>query len=394
MREHGIRGQKTSLPNGNGMFWLAWKTMFHEKVRLALAVTGIAFSTILVLAQVGIYIGMVKNAVAVITHTDADIWIASKNIRNVDFGVPFPEERVYRVRSLPEVLWARRLIVYWGYLKLANGGQEQVEIIGFNPNTGFGAPWRMIEGGWRDVKGGRYLIMDKTSEKRIGKLKVGSIWELDGKRFELVGISDGLKSFTTAPVVCMTFNELQNLSYGAIKPGETTYIAAKLRDKSESRKIAKILRARLKNNDVMTRDDFIMRTIRYWTIQTGIGMSIFLTAFLGLMIGGAIVGQTIYSNTMQHMKEYGTLKAMGATNRDIYRTIFSQAGINAAIGYAVGAISIMSAKGVVEKAGVPLYTSAVVFIVIFFMIGAASIMSAWFSVKKIKTIDPVMVFKG
>jgi len=60
-----------------------------------------------------------------------------------------------------------------GFSKLAAGGQEQVQIIGFNPDTGVGAPWTMISGQPSDVKGGRYMIMDRTSEKRLGQLLPG-----------------------------------------------------------------------------------------------------------------------------------------------------------------------------------------------------------------------------
>ena len=77
------------------------------------------------------------------------------------------------------------------------------------------------------------------------------------------------------------------------------------------------LRTRLRDNDVLTKQEFIDRTIRYWTIQTGMGMAFFLTALLAVLIGGAVVGQAIFANTMEHLREYGTLKAMGARNRDI-----------------------------------------------------------------------------
>jgi putative ABC transport system permease protein len=137
-----------------------------------------------------------------------------------------------------------------------------------------------------------------------------------------------------------------------------------------------------------------MRTVKYWTIQTGIGMSFFLTAFLGLVIGGAIVGQTIYSNTIQHIKEYGTLKAMGAHNKDIYKAIFTQALINAMVGYALGTAFIGFARPSIEAAGVPLYLSPLIVAIVFVFIGLSCIFSAYFSARKIKTLDPVMVFRG
>jgi putative ABC transport system permease protein len=376
------------------MFWLAWKTLIHERVRLLVTVLGITFATILVLAQVGVYLGMVGNATAIIRHTDADIWVAPKNIRNFDFGNPVPEVRINKVKSSPEVLWAEKLIATWGFLKLANGGQEQVQIIGFNPDTLVGAPWSMIEGGPEEVKGGRYMIIDKTSEKRLGQLKTGTLWELSGKRLRLVGLCEGIRSFTTTPVVFMAFNQVQHLGNGLIHPFETTYIVAKLKDKRQSREVAAALAKTLTQNDVMTKNEFIFRTVAYWTIQTGVGMSFFLTAILGLMIGGAIVGQTIYANTIQHLKEYGTLKAMGASNRDIYKTIFGQAGISAVAGYTLGALVILVSRAGIEQMGVPLYVDGLLLTALFIIIVLSCLFSATFSVKKIRTLDPAMVFRG
>lgn len=374
------------------MLWLAFKTLFHEKGRLFITLMGITFSTILVLTQVGMYIGMMGNATSVIRHIDADIWIASKNIQNFDFANPFPEERRNRVRSVPDVLWAERLILAWGFLKLANGGREQVQIVGYDPDSGVGAPWSMISGSSEDVKGGRYMIIDKTSEQRLGKLERGTIWELTAERasrFKLVGLSEGIKSFTTAPIVFMSYNQARNF----FPPRQTSFIVAKLKDKGRVNDVVKFLESSMRDNDVYTKEGFMYKSIMYWTVQTGMGMGFFLTALLGLTVGGAIVGQTIYANTMEHIREFGTLKAVGAKNIDIYKVIFSQAGISAVIGYLIGSMFILFIRDGVEKAGVSLYLGKDIFLSLFFIILFTCLLSAYFSVRKVRTLDPVMVFR-
>ena len=121
------------------MLWLAFKTLFHEKGRLFITLMGITFATILVLSQIGMYIGMMGNATSIIRHIDADLWITSRNIQNFDFANPFPEERINRVRALPDIVWAEKLILSYGFVKLANGGREQVQFVGYNPDTGVNA---------------------------------------------------------------------------------------------------------------------------------------------------------------------------------------------------------------------------------------------------------------
>ncbi len=376
------------------MYWLAWKTLYHEKTRLAITIAGITFSTVLVQTQIGIYFGMMGNATAVIRHSDSDIWITPKNIQNFDFANPVPEERINKMKALPEVLWADRLIVTWGFLKLANGGLEQVQIIGYNPNTGRGAPWSMVSGRTEDVKGGSYMILDKSAEKRLGSLKVGSVWELSGRRFRLVGLSNDIKSFTTTPIVFMSYGSAQDLPGDFIDSHNTSYIMAKLKNGEKTRAVVAHLRDDLRDNEILSKKGFILKTIKYWTIQTGIGMSFFLSAVLGLIIGGAIAGQTIYANTMQHLREYGTLKAMGARNGDIYGIIFSQAAISAFCGYSLGSVCISLARGWLEQAGVPLYLDIWLIMALFVIVVLTCVCSAWFSVRKIRTLDPVLVFRG
>ncbi|MBI4848832.1 MAG: FtsX-like permease family protein [Nitrospirae bacterium] len=376
------------------MLWLALKTLFHEKGRLIITLIGIIFSTVLSLTQVSMYLGLMGNATGIIRHIDGDIWITSRNVQNFDFTNPFPEERANRIKALPEVLRADKLILTWGFLKLAGGGQEQVQIIGFNPDTGAGAPWNMLNNrSASEVKGGRYMIIDKTSEQRTGTLKEGTLWELNKKMFKLVGLSEGIRSFTTAPIVFMSFNQAQNFFAGTVRQNETSYIVAKLKDRGKIKEVVRTLRTTMKDNDVFTREEFIFKTVMYWTVQTGMGMGFFLTAILGLIVGGAIVGQTVYANTMEHLREFGTLKALGAKNSDIYQVIFGQVSINAVIGYAAGSMIIILAQGGIERAGVSLYLSAGLFLALFLIILMTCFLSAYFSVRKVRTLDPVMVFR-
>lgn len=82
------------------MLWLVVKTLLHEKVRFFITLIGITVAGVLALVEIAIYLGMMANATAVIRHTDADVWIASKNIQTFDFALPFPAGRINQVRAL------------------------------------------------------------------------------------------------------------------------------------------------------------------------------------------------------------------------------------------------------------------------------------------------------
>ena len=339
------------------------------------------------------YIGMMRNATAVIRHIDADIWIASKNIQCFDFANPIPKERINRIDGFSDILWTEKLILSFGYLKLQNGTVEQVQVIGYNPDTGIGGPWSMVSGSQADVKGGRYMIVDRSCEQRLGKLNVGTIYELNGIRFRLVGISQGLRTFTTMPMFFISYNQAQ-ASEKFISKGDTVFIVAKVRAKEKIMPIIEELRRCMNNNDVCTKNDFIRKTVMYWTVETGMGMAFFLTAILGLFVGAAIVGQTVYSNTMEHLREFGTLKALGAKNREIYEVIFTQVGISCIIGYIISFVSILLLKGEMEKVGVDLWLAPSLFFSLFFILLFVCLLSSYFSVREIRRLDPAMVFRA
>jgi putative ABC transport system permease protein len=378
------------------MLWLAFRILFQERGRLVITLVGIVFSSVLTLIEVGIYLGMMGNATGIVRHTDGDIWVVSQNVPNFDFSQPFPAYRINRIRALDEVLWAEKIHVWFAFLKLADGRREQAQIIGFDPDTGIGGPWEMASGSASDVKGGSYIIMDQSSRQRLGELKLGSTWEINlfkEQSFKLVALSRGALSFTTIPIVFTSYNEIERNLIGTDFEGQTSFIVVKLKDPAKTEAVVQRLRAALPDNDVYTKAGFIMRTVNYWTIQTGMGMAFFLTAMLAVLIGGAIVGQTIYAGTIEHMRDYGTLKAMGAHNSDINLVILTQAAVSALLGFAIGMIVTVAARGGIESAGVAMQLPLVLFAAVFAIIMLTCLAAAYISVRKVKTLDPVMVFR-
>ena len=57
--------------------------------------------------------------------------------------------------------------------------------------------------------------------------------------------------------------------------------------------------------------------MEFWLTRTGIGISFGLAALLGLLVGLAVVAQTLYASVTERIKEFGTLKAMGADDASI-----------------------------------------------------------------------------
>lgn len=375
------------------MFSVALKIIFYDKVRSLITLAGVVFAVALIFAQIGIYLGLMETSSTIIDHTNGDIWITSKNSKNFDFSQPFPERKINQVLAVEGVKDAEKLIVTWGVIKQKQGGTEQVEIVGYNPDTGIGGPWKMKTGHFRDVKNGNYTIVDESSMRRLGRFETGDYREILNKRLKIVGTSEEVKSFTTAPIIFTSYKTAQNLG-GYVGPDNTVFIIASVEDGYSDKEVINRLRRSLSNVDIYTKDEFSRKTRLYWTIETGVGLSFLITILISFLIGMLIVGQTIYNSTIEYLKEFGTLKAIGATNLNIYQIIFSEALINASIGYVIGLIlTLLSIK--VYNASEMVFTIKLwVALLVFFLSLIMCLSAAFFSVRKVRKIDPALLFRG
>jgi len=374
------------------MVSIARRNLFHDKTRLIITIVGVIFAVVLMTVQIGVYIGFVDSASQLIDNSPADLWITSKNTANFDSARPFSENKVNKVRALHDVLWVEKIAQTWGLLKLKNGATETVQIIGFNPGSGIGGPWKMKQGNPKDVKVGNSIIIDESSLRRLD-VKPGDKVEIFDTQTDIVGLSEGVRSFTTYPIAFTSYETAKRYSR-LMRENQTTFILAKLKPGVDAEQFVEKLRGKMSGVDIYTKQEFSKKTRLYWSLQTGIGIGIGITVFLGFIVGTIIVGQTIYSSTMEHIREFGTLKAIGATNLDIYKIIFEQALINACIGYALGFMLTLITKNLYDRFRVNLILTPELIIVMFFITVFMCLLSSFISIQKVAKVDPVIVFKA
>ena len=374
------------------MWRLAFKNLIHDRIRLAITLIGITFSVTLVLVQVGMFIGMTANSSTVIEHSDGDIWIMARNSQNFDMVNPFPETLVTAARSVDGVEWAENLIQQFAFMRLENGGTEQIEIIGFDLNGRTGKPWNIVEGNIQELKGSDSIFVDQTAIDRLGAMKIGDVRELVRTKVRVAGITKGILSFTTSPYIFTSYETAQRIVPEQLA-GKTTYIVVKVRPGFSMDAVKVQLQKRFRNYDVHTSQEWAKKTRDYWTWQTGIGAGFFGNALMGFIVGLVIVSQTIYSATMDHIREYGTLKAIGAKNVHVYSVILKQAGISALAGFVLATILqriVLIVKPMTVQIAAPPELYAGTFLLTLFMCGLAALVS----VRRVASIDPVEVFKG
>ncbi|MDQ6828223.1 MAG: ABC transporter permease [Gemmatimonadota bacterium] len=370
----------------------ALKTLVHDKVRFAIAVIGVGFAVALVLLQTGLFLGLLDNASVTIANADADIWVTAKNAENVDFATIFPEGRVQRVRSTPGIVRADNLIVWFGSVSLPTGAQEQTLLYALNDFSTWRIPWAIDTGDVEDLRRGPYVFFDGSAEKRLGEFAVGDYREIFGKRLRIVGRTEGALSFTTSPITFIDFRLMQSLVPESLK-GQTTYILVKLEPGADTAGVMAELRARLPNNDVYTKSAWAARSRAYWVESTGIGLNFVLTVFLGALVAVVIVAQTLYSSTMEHLREFGVVKAFGGSDALVYRIIAKQATIAALAGFALGAIPLLFADRMVESLGLRLLVPQPFYIVVLLATLALCLGAGAISFRRVARLDPILVFR-
>lgn len=371
---------------------LVRRNLFHDKVRLIVTLIGIVFSVVLATIQLGIFVGFTAATAGIIDNSQADLWITSKNVGHLEAGVPFSERKLYQVIGTSGVAGAEKLIIQFSDWKLPNGAVENILLIGFNPDVKIGGPWNVVEGRVEDLKVSDTIIVDELYCPKLGVTHLGQTVEIRDRRARVVGFTRGIRTFTTSPAVFTSFKNAQN--YYGLGEDQTTYILVKAMPGVNLQELKKQLTAHVQDVDVHTRAEWSRKQQFYWMFGTGAGTTVLIAAGLGLLVGVVVVAQTIYAATVDHIREYGTLKAMGASNIYIYRVIIKQAVISACIGYICGmAISLVAAY-ISQQGTTAIIVPWQMIIGMFGLTLVMCILATLVSINKVMRIDPVMVFKS
>ena len=371
---------------------LARKNLLHDKLRFVITVMGVAFAVTLVFVQVGLFLGLLSNATVVIEHVSADLWVTSKNTPNIDFSHTFPESYVERVRSVPGVAKADNLILSFAQVSLPTGAQESMEVYALKDFRTWNLPWN-YSGNIEDLRRGPYFMLDDSAVKRFGSFEVGEYREIIDNRMQVIGKTHGALSFTTTPLAFMDFDRMQALSPALLR-NRTNYIIVKLEPGADVEKVRAEIQSRLPFNDVWTSKEWAARSRNYWVQSTGLGLNMILTVFLGVLVGVVVVAQTLYTSTMEHLKEFGTVKAIGGTNGDIYKILAEQAVISAIAGFGVGAVFAYGLRPLMAKIALHLIIPQTFLGIVLVGTVAMCLAASMLSFRKIASIDPALVFRA
>lgn len=416
---------------------IARKNLFEDIPRFLVAQAGIMFAVSLVTIQTGILRGFTRSTTLLIDQAQADIWIASKDMVQVELTLPLAVDQLRVAQQVAGVERAEALIFRPALWRNSQDEIAPIRVVGFDPQGQLFSPQNITQGSLKALKQPFAVMVDETNTSSL-KLKAlnaqGAIGSLPAR---LVGLTRGTQSmvsssflftslenanaYVNAPVSstlqcrsqagvdevqCTNTYETAPASAAPLNPSPTTprrlnlgdpitYILIRVQPNQDLGTLKKRLETVLPNTHAYTQAEMAEKTRSYWHKRTGIGFVLGLGAAVGIIVGVVIVGQILYSSVSDHLREFGTLKAMGASDWVIYSVIIEQALWMAGLGYLPSLILCL---------GVGTWTSATQGILILItpatalgVFGITVVMcvsAALFAIQKVTRVDPAIVFKA
>ena len=376
------------------MNYVALKMLFGDRAKYLMLLCGLTFAVMLIVQQGSIFWGLMMWSKSSISNVNAPIWVTDPGIAQVDEVKPIAETAVDRVRSVQGVEWAVPL--YKGLLRarLANGDYHQITLTGLESSTLIGRPAEMLEGRFEDIVQPDAVVLDQWAVERMGGphvVTIGTVFELNDKLARVVAIAKTQKSFTNIPVVYTTYERA--IHYMPRERRILSYVLAKAKDGVP----ADLVTARIREHTglgAFTDEDFGWKTIRWVLKNTGIGINFGTTILLGFIVGMAIAGQTFYLFTVENLRQFGALKAMGASGFTLARMILLQAFTVGLTGYGIG-VGLATVFGFLTATGgsLPFVETWQLLLLVLIALLTICTASALISIIKLIRLEPAIVFR-
>ena len=321
----------------NLILTLAFRNLFHDRVRLIATVVGIVFSIVLVTVQLGVFLSFERMVTTMIDHAQADFWIVPAETKSFEGSSLFAGRERLQALSVNGVdggdAGRRRLCVVAQAERRrldAGAGRRRAD-----DRSRFAA-WNVVEGSSRICRCPTASRSTGRISSDLGIAQIRGHAEINNQKARVVAVTNGIRSFTTTPQV-FTSLERARTYLGVPSNNAPIITSCAWRRTPMPRWCAAGSQAGLTDAEVLTSEEFRHRTRVFWLFDTGAGAALFGSAILGIIVGTIIVAQTLYSSTKDHLKEFATLRAIGSSRLYILKVILSQALISAVVGFSIAA---------------------------------------------------------
>lgn len=378
------------------MLWIAFQMLTGDRAKYFGILLGISFATLLIAQQSSIFCGLLLTSSSQIYDAkDAPIWVMDPGMQFVDDIKPLSENELLRVRGVPGVAWAVRYYKGLARARFGDGKFQQMMLLGLDDAYMIGAPREIIVGKLEDLRQPDAVIMDERGYRYLWPGQpyiIGRTFEMNDRRAVLVGICKASRTFQTFPIIYTRFT--QAVRFAPQERKALSFILAAPQAGLDAKEVAQRIEARTKLK-ALTRDEFAWVTIWYYLRRTGIPINFGTTVLLGFLVGTAIAGQTFYLFTVENLRQFGALKAMGVTNLRLVGMILFQGLFVGIVGYGWG-MGMATAFGILAERSdrlsffmpwqVMVGTGAAVLLIV--------LLTSIFSLRKVLVLEPAQVFRA
>ncbi len=379
------------------MNFVALRMLTADRAKYFGLIFAIAFSTFLLQNQTSIFAGIMRRTGSQIADvTDAEVWVMDPATKYFEQTKALKDTDLLRVRGVPGVDYAVRLFKGQPVARTPKGNFSQATVMGIDDATLVGAPRKMLLGAWERLREPDSVVIDRAGYDLLfpgEPLELDRTLEMNDHLVRIVGISDASASFASFPIMHARYSEAVN--FLGRERSQMAFVLARpqagITPAELTRRIAEAtgLRAR-------TANEFRWDCVRYYIANTGIPVNFGITIAIALLVGLIVSGQTFYLFTVENLKQFGALKAIGVTNRRLIGMILLQALTVGFIGYAFGTgmaalFFEITARKIATRGIVLLWQNvAGVGTLIFFVVIAASLLS----IRRVLVLEPAAVFRG
>ena len=383
---------------------IALKMLMGDKGKYIGIIMGLTFASLIMTQQPAIFVGLMSRSYSFISDVGLpDIWVMDAKVQFVDDIKPLQDTEIYRVRGISGVEWA--MPMYKGLLKvrLTDGTFQTCIVVGLDDSTLIGGPPVMIEGKIDNLRHSDSVIVDIDGARdKLGKssplsgearipLQIGDTVEINDRRAIVAGIAKVTRTFQSQPVIYTTYSRAK--SYAPKERKLLSFILVKAKKGQNTTELTRRIKTET-GLAAYTQAEFQELTYEYFMHNTGIPINFGISVLLGFIVGAAIAGQTFYNFTLENLRQFGVLKAMGASNLILLRMILLQAVLVGSIGYGLGV-------GLTGLFGFAMRNTILAFkfpwqLLLFSGAGVSliCIFAALISILKVIRLEPAIVFKG
>jgi putative ABC transport system permease protein len=377
---------------------IGWAQLSHQKVRLLVALAGIAFADILIFMQLGFHTSIFGGVTRIHEHLRGDLFLVSTRAKFLADGQTFSRRHLYQAAAVDGVASASPL--YYSFGQWVNPWEKKVTsaaVIAFDPVrpvTDLADVNRQL----KKIELPDTVLFDSKSQPDLGP--VAQLFaqgktittEISERRIKVGGIYTlGSTLFVEGHIITSDWNyerlfgsdSLDNLKVGilTLKPSE------------DLQAIQKKVQARLPSEvKVLTNQEFIRAEKDFWDTHPA-GTIFNFGVAMGFIVGVVIVYQVLYSDVNDHLAEYATLKAMGFSDKNLLGIVIQEGIILAVLGFIPGFSFSIGMYALLETlTRMPLGMEAGVAMRVLAMTVLMCLISAAIAIRKLQSADPADVF--